>query len=169
MSTVTFDVFDDEPVAAAFPPPNRSCAMFVVPSAVITLFPKTIAAAPFPPPNALPVIVALCNVTSVSPDVIASFPPPYTFSVEELTITSVFTDFPPALFPPYTFVTVPEFMVTYVLETVPFSFEPPYIFVAVLPASDIDVLVTSAAFPPPNPFVTVPPVRLTFVAGVDAW
>ena len=76
--------------------------------------------------------------------------------------------FPPALFPPNTFVTVPEFIATYELVTVPCWFEPPYIFVVLLPASVIDEFVTFAAFPPPKPFVTVPPVKLTFVAGVVA-
>ena len=38
------------PFAAAFPPPNKSPAIDVVPSTKVVLFPTTTAATPFPPP-----------------------------------------------------------------------------------------------------------------------
>ena len=59
------------------------------------------------------------------PDVIASFPPPYTFVAPDVTSTFVLTALPPSLFPPNTFVTVPDVIVTFVVVTVPDEFEPP--------------------------------------------
>ena len=38
------------PFGAAFPPPNKSPAIVVVPSTKVVLFPITTAAVPFPPP-----------------------------------------------------------------------------------------------------------------------
>lgn len=77
---------------------------------------------------------------------------------------------PPKLFPPNTSATEPFTINTSVVATVPDESEPPTIlFVAVVPSSVIFAcVVTFAPYPPPKPFVIVPPVKLTFVVPVGA-